>query len=142
MKKILLLSCLICFAISINAQFTGGFLQRDPNAYFDKDPVFYVQNNYVNNYGYGQDLGNVYIVHNGNWYSYSYVWGYGEYITIGEENGFDFSSGDVVSVYIGNACIGTWKYTPSYTIELTDRQKAKILTGCIKGILKLIKTVR
>ena len=142
MKKIFLLICLTCLTISVNAQFSGGFWQRDPDAYFDKEPVFYAQNNCVNYYGYGQDLANVYIVHNGNWYSYSSIWGYGKYIIIGKEHGFDFSSGDVVSVYIGNSCIGTWKYTPSYTIELTDRQKAGILKGAAKGVYKLIKAIR
>ena len=62
MKKYLLL--LFAFlAIGVKAQFAGGFYEKDPNAWFDKEPFFACQNNYVY-YGYGQSILNVSVVIN------------------------------------------------------------------------------
>ena len=47
-----------------NAQFIGAFYEGDPDAWFDKEPFFACQNNYVY-YGYGQDLQNITVVING-----------------------------------------------------------------------------
>lgn len=133
MKKSILLLLFTCIAFYANAQFYGGFYHADPDAWVDKEPYFACRNNFVYN-GWGQNIQNVTAVVNGSdVYSFPYVWAFGSVITIGEDNGIKFSSGDTVSLYWGNQCIGTWTYKPSSAL-------AEIKFRGVKGAGKIIKT--
>ncbi len=111
-----------------NNQFIGGFYHADPNAIFDKEPYFACQNNYVYN-GWGQNVQNVTIIVNGaHQYSFPYIWEYGKIITFGRENGIYFKSGDTVTLYCGQLCVGTWTYYPSFKLpNIKLRGAGKIL---------------
>lgn len=138
MKKITLL-LLLCISFSAHAQFSGAFYHADPDAWFDKEPYFLCQNNYVYN-GWGQNLQNITAVVNGeNMYSFPYIWQYGSSIKLGKESGVEFSSGDVVSLYCGNYCIGTWTYKPSsaYVKKRAGKGAGKIIKRAWKYVKKL-----
>ena len=91
MKKTILFISLI-IAISANAQFVGNFYHADPNAVFDKEPYFACLNNYTY-MGYGQNIQNITVIINDEYvYSYPYIWNYGYWLVLGNENGFEFSS--------------------------------------------------
>ncbi len=139
MKKFVLTLLVVAFsAMCANAQFIGAFYEGDPDAWFDKEPFFACQNNYVY-YGYGQDLQNITVVINGEkHYSNSFIWRYGTYLYLGEDNGFEFSSGDKVALYWGNQCIGTWTYRTSSALNGTHI-KVKIPKEYLKTAWKYIK---
>lgn len=40
MKKYLLVLLFAFLVIGVKAQFAGGFYEKDPNAWFDKEPCF------------------------------------------------------------------------------------------------------
>lgn len=137
MKKLFLLLLICGFSFTMKAQFVGGFYYDDPNALFDKDPFFACKNAYVYN-GWGQNLQNISIVINDkDWYSYPYVWGYNQYIRIGEESGVEFSSGDVVKLYWGNQCVGSWTYRP--TSALSGIKIPKGTGSALKQVWKYVK---
>lgn len=139
MKKSILLLLLFCMTICVNAQFNGGFYHADPDAWIDKEPYFACQNNYVYN-GWGQNIQNVTAVVNGkSVYSFPYVWGYGQTIILGKENGLEFSSGDVVSLYWGNYCIGAWTYKPSSVLSGIKLKGGKGNGKILKKAWKYIK---
>ena len=140
MKRLFLTLLLVVVSICAKAQFYGGFYHNDPNDWFDKEPYFACQNNYVFN-GWGQNITNVKAVINGTEvYTFPYMWEYGKYIVIGRESGVNFTSGDVVSLYWGNWLIGTWTYQPA---RVLPKIKAKGATGQItKKVWKYLKTIR
>ncbi len=142
MKKLILLVLLTCVSFSADAQFFGAFYQADPDAWIDKEPYFACKNSFVYN-GWGQNLQNVTAVINGTYvYSFPYVWGYGHYITLGKANGIDFSSGDTVSLYWGNQCIGTWTYKPSSALSEIKIRGGKNTGKILKSAWKYIKRIR
>ena len=141
MKKYLLVLLFAFLAIGVKAQFAGGFYEKDPNAWFDKEPFFACQNNYVY-YGYGQSILNVSVViNNKDVYSFPYVWEYGSTIILGQENGFKFSSGDRVSLYSGQNCIGTWTYSSSSSLSWKNL-KLKGGGKVFKQVWKYVKKIR
>lgn len=145
MKKIVLIFIYLSIVLSVYAQFNvyanfkGAFYHADPEAWVDKEPYFACQNLYTF-YNMGQNLQNVSIVINGtDVYSYPYIWEYGKYITIGAENGIHFSSGDEVTLRIGNQYINTWTYrTKSALPDIKLIGAGKIL----KSVWKYIKRIR
>ena len=142
MKKLVMILVLVFTTLSVNAQFFGGFYQADPDAWVDKEPYFACKNSYVYN-GWGQNLQNISVVINGtDVYSFPYVWEYGKFITIGKANGIDFSSGDTVSLYWGNQCIGTWTYKPSSALPDIKIRGGKNAVKILKSALKYIKRIR
>ena len=142
MKKIIILLIIILGTLNVNAQFLGGFYHADPNAWIDKEPYFACKNTFIYN-GWGQNLQNIYVVINGSdIYSFPYVWEYGKYITIGKANGIDFSSGDTVSLYWGNQCLGTWIYRPSSTLQDRRIKGSKNANKVLKSTWKFIKRIR
>lgn len=141
MKKVLLVVLLVLSVISAKAQFAGGFYENDPNAWFDKEPVFACQNNYAYG-GWGQNLQNVCVViNNKDVYTFPYVWEYGAVIVLSKDNGFSFSSGDRVSLYCGQNCIGTWTYNSSSALSWRH-VKFKGAGRYIKQAWKYIKKIR
>lgn len=99
MKKYLLVLLFAFLAIGVKAQFAGGFYEKDPNAWFDKEPFFACQNNYVY-YGYGQSILNVSVViNNKDVYSFPYVWEYGSTIILGQETALN-SLREIESLFI------------------------------------------
>ncbi|WP_287679451.1 hypothetical protein [Bacteroides sp.] len=147
MKKLIIVSILMLVTIGVKAQFfMGGFYSGDPDAWIDKEPYFACKNLYVYN-GWGQNLQNISAVINGtDVYSFPNVWLYNSYITIGRENGIDFSSGDKVSLYWGNQCIGTWVYkSESILSELSDMRRprgGKNTSKMLKSVWKYVKKIR
>lgn len=143
MKKFVLMLLVVAFsAMCANAQFIGAFYEGDPDAWFDKEPFFACQNNYVY-YGYGQDLQNITVVINGtDVYSFPYTWGYGKYIYLGEDNGFKFSSDDVVALYCGNQFIGSWTYNASSALNGKRIHKRNGSGKFLKKAWKYIKKIR
>lgn len=142
MKKLVAIF-LMMFTISfVNAQFIGGFHQADPDAWINKEPYFACKNVYTYN-GWGQNLQNIYIVINEtDVYFYPHVWEYGTYITIGKESGINFSSGDVLSLYLGDKCIGTWTYRPSYALPDIRIRGGKTAGKVLKATWKYIKNIK
>ncbi len=143
MKKLLFTTLLGLFSLTAQAQFTGGFYYDDPDALFDKEPYFYCYNNYTYN-GWGQNIQNVRIVINGtDVYSYPYVWGYGTFIRLGRENGVDYSSGDVVSIYWGNQFIDSWVYSSKSILSEVKikggRRTGEALKKASKKVWKYMK---
>lgn len=150
MKKFIIVSILTFITLGVNAQsFRGGFYSADPKALIDKEPFFACRNLFVYN-GWGQNLQNISIVINGtDVYSLLSVWEYNSYITIGRENGIDFSSGDKVSLFWGNQCIGTWTYKrESILNELIDKKEqtprggGKYTGKMLKSAWRYIKKIR
>ena len=142
MKKFTLLLLLFCISICANAQFVGGFYHADPDAWIDKEPYFACQNNCVYN-GWGQDIQNVTAVVNGeDVYSFPYIWEYGKFIMIGKSSGINFSSGDVVALYVGNQCIGSWTYQPSSALSGIKFRGGKGAGKIIKSVWKYVKKIR
>ena len=134
MKKCLFLMLLLFCSLSSFAQFTGGFGQADPNAWFDKEPYFWCQNQTYYQYS------NVSIViNNDKVYALDGTWLSGGYIAIGKNNGIKFSSGDKVSIYIGNQCVGTWLYSKSSS---TNLPRLKGSGKVMKKIWKYVKKLR
>ena len=141
MKKYLLVLLFAFLVIGVKAQFAGGFYEKDQNAWFDKEPCFACQNNYVY-YGWGQNLHNIsVVVNNKDVYSYPYIWEYGSTIILDKENGFTFSSGDCVSLYCGQNCIGTWIYKSSSSLSWKDL-KLKGSGKALRQAWKYIKKLR
>lgn len=141
MRKLLVLLAMLLSSLGMNAQFAGGFYEADPNAWFDKEPFFACQNNYVY-YGWGQNLQNISVVVNDkDVYSFPYIWEYGSTIILNKDNGFKFSSGDRVSLYCGQNCIGTWKYNSSSSNSL-KHLKFKGGGKVLKQAWKYIKKIR
>lgn len=142
MKKLFLVLVLALSAISANAQFNGHFYEADPDAWVDKEPFFACQNNCVYN-GWGQNLQNITAVINGtDVYSFPYVWEYGKLIVLNKENGFEFSSGDTISLYWGNQCIGTWKYKTSSALSGIKFRGGKNAGKILKSVWKYVKKIR
>lgn len=143
MKKIALLMFMLSVTIFANAQFHGGFYQADPDAWIDKEPYFACQNNYIYN-GWGQNIQNITAVVNGaDTYYFPYIWEYGKFIVIGKDSGVEFSSGDVVSLYWGNQCIGTWTYKPSSILSgIKFKGGGKNSSKIIKSVWKYVRKIR
>lgn len=138
MKKTILFISLI-IAISANAQFVGNFYHADPNAVFDKEPYFACLNNYTY-MGYGQNIQNIIVVINDEYvYSYPYIWNYGYWLVLGNENGFEFSSGDNVKLYWGNSFIGSWTYSRSYNYPRIPRTPKGNAVKFLKQSWKYVK---
>lgn len=104
-----LLTFLFSITVSLaNAQFYGGFGCEDPDAWFDKKIYFYCQNKANNGY-YGLNLSNVSLVIDGETQvDVDGVWIYGDYIFLGPDNGFDFSKGTTVALYINGYFQNSW----------------------------------
>jgi len=112
-KKLLLTVLSFFFCIGMFAQFPGGFSFEDKGIIYDSDPCFVCQNLYTYN-GYGQNLANVTLVINDEYvFNLNSYWEYGSYLYLGKSNGVDFSSGDVVALYINGQYINSWKYSRS-----------------------------
>ena len=138
MMRHFLILLLLLGSLGVKAQFAAGFGQADPDAWFDKEPYFWCQNQsyyqYVNvSLVYNRDK--VYSL-NGSWLS-------GGYITLGKDNGIKLSSGDAVSIYIGNQCIGTWICPKSPKANLPRiRGGGKAAKSLGKTIWKYVKRIR
>lgn len=142
MKKIALLMLMLSVTIFANAQFHGGFYHADPDAWVDKEPYFACKNNYTYN-GWGQNIQNVTAVINASdVYSFPSVWEYDKFIIIGQESGVNFSSGDVITLYCGNQCIGSWTYKPSSAFSGIKPSPGKGTSKIIKRIWKYIRRIR
>lgn len=108
MKKYILACFFIFIATICKAQFYGGFGCGDPDAWFDKEIYFYCQNN-VNNGYYGMNLTNISLVINGETQvDVQGVWVYGDLIFIGKDNGFEFSKGTTVALYVNGYYQNSW----------------------------------
>ena len=121
--------------ISTIAQFKGGFGYGDPNAWFDKEIFFSCQNNYKRA-GQGQNFSNVTLVVKGVPYRLSGVWNYGCYISIGNDNGIEFSTGDKVELFINDKYIASWTCPKQPTMHLKMKGTWKLLK---KGWTKMKK---
>lgn len=142
MKKFFLALVLALSAISVNAQFYGAFYEADPDAWIDKEPYFACQNMYVYN-GWGQNLQSVMaVINESDVYSFPDVWVYGKFIVIDRNCGVDFSSGDRVSLYVGEQCIGTWTYKPSSALSGKKFRLGKGGGQILKSIWKYVKKIR
>ena len=94
MKKLLFILLVFC-SLSVKAQFAAGFGQADPDAWFDKEPYFWCQNQTY------YSLVNVSLVFNNDKvYTLNGTWASGGYITLGKDNGISLSSGDIVAIPI------------------------------------------
>lgn len=108
MRRILVALMLLCATLASNAQFYGGFGCGDPDAWFDKEIYFYCQNNANNGY-YGLNLPNVSLVIDGETQvDVNGVWIYGDMILLGADNGFKFSKGSSVALYVNGTYQASW----------------------------------
>ena len=108
MKRVLLTSVLAVPTLFANAQFKGGFGCGDPDAWFDKEIYFYCQNNANNGY-YGMNLSNVSLVIDGETQvDVDGIWVYSDFIFIGSHNGFEFSKGTTVALYVNGYFQNSW----------------------------------
>lgn len=136
MKRLLIYLMLMC-SMSIRAQFAAGFGQADPDAWFDKEPYFWCQNQTY------YQLQNVSLIHNDKVYTLNSAWLSGGYITLGKDNGIDLSTGDRISVYVGNQCIGTWYCPKSPSMNIPRiRGGGKAGKTVMKTIWKYVKKIR
>ncbi len=120
MKKVLLTLLFTVMALFANAQFYGGFGCGDPDAWFDKEIYFYCQNNANNGY-YGLNLSNVSLVIDGETQvDLGGIWIYGDYIFLGSDNGFDFSKGTTVALYVNG------HYQNSWTCQTSDPSATEV----------------
>lgn len=148
MRKVFFLLVLL-YSINMSAQFAGGFACGDPDAWFDKEIYFYCQNNVTNNYGYGQNLVNVFfVVYDGEEYHCfnSNFWGYRDFLFI-DNRLFEFKKGNIVYLFIGEQCYGSWEcYTSNPTTletikrlyEMKPNRPTKIKMDW-KKLLKVLK---
>lgn len=141
MRKLFIVFVMLLSSLVMKAQFAGGFYEADPNAWFDKEPFFACQNNYVY-YGWGQNLQNISVIVNGkDFYTFPYIWEYGSTIILNKDNGFKFSSGDRVALYCGQNCIGSWTYNSSSALSW-KHLKLKGSGKVFKQAWKYIKKIR
>lgn len=137
MKKLIFILLVFC-SLSVKAQFAAGFGQADPDAWFDKEPYFWCQNQTY------YSLVNVSLVFNNDKvYTLNGTWASGGYITLGKDNGISLSSGDIVAIYVGNQCIGTWVCPKSPSMNLPRvRGGGKADKAVLKTIWKYAKKIR
>lgn len=108
MKRLLFAVTFVVIAVISNAQFYGGFGCGDKDAWFDKEIYFYCQNNATNGY-YGLNLYNVSLIIDGTTQvDVDGVWVYGDYLLIGSDNGFKFSKGTTVALYVNGYFQNSW----------------------------------
>lgn len=108
MKRLLFAITLVCTTIIAKAQFAGGFGCGDPDAWLDKEIYFYCQNNANNGY-YGLNLSNVSLVIDGETQiDIDGIWEYGDLLFLGADNGFKFSKGTTVSLYVNGYYQNSW----------------------------------
>lgn len=108
MKRLLFAITFVCMAIIAKAQFVGEFGCGDPEAWFDKEIYFYCQNNATNGY-YGLNLSNVSLVIDGETQvDVDGVWVYGDLLFLDTHNGFKFSKGSTVSLYVNGYYQNSW----------------------------------
>lgn len=113
MKRLLFAIVCVFMAIVMNAQFIGGFGCGDPDAWFDKEIYFYCQNNATTGY-YGMNLSNVSLIIDGETQvDVDGVWVYGDLLFLGADNGFDFSKGTTISLYVNGYYQHTWTCSES-----------------------------
>lgn len=108
MNRLLLIITFTFTAIFANAQFIGGFGCGDQNAWFDKEIYFYCINNANNGY-YGLNLSNVSLVINGETQiDVDGLWIYGDGLFLSKDNGFEFSKGTTVTLYVNGYFQNSW----------------------------------
>lgn len=145
MKRIIIALTLALTAVLANAQFFGGFGCGDPDAWFDKEIFFYCKNNATNGY-YGLNLTNVSLVINGETQvDLDGVWTYGEFLFLGPDNGFEFSKGSSVALYVNGYYQNTWHCTTSNPTALDTAKRLWDLKPqgrsrvSVKSFLKILR---
>ena len=146
-RRIHILLLFMLFSLGSSAQFSGGFGCGDPDAWFDKEIYFYCQNQATNYYGYPINLQNVSFVINGELQlDLSGVWGYGDYIIIGKDNGVKLEKGSMVSVLVNGQFYGPWICSESNptALEIAKRAYKKKPRGRVdvKGVLKILRKIK
>ncbi|MCM1220676.1 MAG: hypothetical protein NC548_39925 [Lachnospiraceae bacterium] len=108
MNRFLLIITFTFTAFFAKAQFIGGFGCGDQNAWFDKEIYFYCINNANNGY-YGLNLSNVSLVINGETQiDVDGLWIYGDGLFLSKDNGFEFSKGTTVALYVDGYFQNSW----------------------------------
>lgn len=139
MKKFLLLVFLCLGTLNMKAQVYGAFDCKDPKAWFDKEIYFVAQNNVVS-YGYGQNLANVSFVVDGKYlYTMNGYWQYGSYIRIDDVK---MDKGTVVNMYLGNQQVASWTCNQSNPSILQTALSAYRDYRIAKRVFKLIKKIK
>lgn len=147
MKRILLIFAFVLSYILTDAQFYGGFGCGDPDAWFNKEIYFYCQN-VANNGYYGMNLNNVSFVIDGTTQvDLDGQWLYQDVVFLGQDNGFKFSKGSTVGIYVNGQYYGSWTCNsdnPSAT-DIAKRlwdNKPRGRSNAGKSLLKLLRKVK
>lgn len=139
MKKLLLFVFLCLSTLNTKAQVNGAFDCKDPKAWFNKEIYFVAQNNVVS-YGYGQNLANVSFVVDGKYlYTMNGYWLYGSYIVIDD---IKMDKGTVVNMYIGNQLVSRWTCDQSNPSILNTALSVYRDYRIAKRVFKLIKKIK
>lgn len=146
MKKVFLFLIGVSCSLMLNAQqIVGGFACADPDAWFNKEIFFAVQNNCRDYYGWPMILTNVEFCVNGeNWYKVDF-WEYGKVVRIEDE----MKKGTVVTMYYNGQYYYSWQCTeaepalPEALLGICEGWvKRRTLKAIGKKAIKIIKKVK
>lgn len=147
MKKLASIIFILFCTISVKAQFVGGFGCADPDAWFDKEIYFWCQNQATNGY-YGVNLSDVSFVIDGETrVDATGTWYYGDCIFMSQDNGFEFSKGSTVALYVNGYYQTSWTCNSSNpsAMDIAKRawkEKPRGRMGSGKSVLKILRKLR